>query len=321
MPRDQLSRQLPLTLEMKIAYLIIAHRYPEQVVRLVSRLNTPEVVFLIHLDKKADNDTYQVLLDAFMGQANVFFIKRCVCHWAGFGIIRACMQGMREALERGLKFDYLALLSGQDYPIKTNEYISQFLQERLGTSFIHHNPFPYAAWKDDDNGWDRIRYWHFIRSTARYSYSRRNLFTSRIGRRLLTPLLHVALRLFPHQRTFPAGWHPYGGAQFWCLHRQHVEYIDQVVRQRPALVRFFRFVYVPDEIFFQTLMGNSPYTGAIHNDTLTFVEWERPGATLYKSDMANLLASPYLFARKFDTTVDAEVLDLIDQQILALPTG
>jgi hypothetical protein len=56
------------------------------------------------------------------------------------------------------------------------------------------------------------------------------------------------------------------------------------------------------------------------NDNLRYIAWQDldagSPAILRKADFARLVSSPKLFARKFDATVDAEVLDLIDSEIL-----
>jgi hypothetical protein len=78
---------------------------------------------------------------------------------------------------------------------------------------------------------------------------------------------------------------------------------------------------VPDEIFFRTTVLNSPFHTRAVNDNLQYIDWRDSGggspAVLRKSDFETLVASPNVFARKLDMRVDAEVLDLIDREILA----
>ena len=50
---------------MRIAYVILAHKYPEQLVRLISQLNTNDVSFFLHIDKKADDKFYHQVLQHF----------------------------------------------------------------------------------------------------------------------------------------------------------------------------------------------------------------------------------------------------------------
>ncbi len=50
---------------MRIAYVILAHKYPEQLVRLISQLNTNDVSFFLHIDKKPDDKFYHQVLQHF----------------------------------------------------------------------------------------------------------------------------------------------------------------------------------------------------------------------------------------------------------------
>jgi len=47
---------------MKIAYIILAHKLPQQIIRLVNRLNTDDTSFLIHVDKKTEHRIYQEIV-------------------------------------------------------------------------------------------------------------------------------------------------------------------------------------------------------------------------------------------------------------------
>jgi hypothetical protein len=80
-------------------------------------------------------------------------------------------------------------------------------------------------------------------------------------------------------------------------------------------VRFFEHAYVPDEMFFQTLLLNSPLASTIVNDDLRLIKWPGP-AILTAADWNDILRSPDLFARKFDENVDASILDSIDRDLL-----
>lgn len=67
------------------------------------------------------------------------------------------------------------------------------------------------------------------------------------------------------------------------------------------------------------MLCNSPFRDALVDQTLTFTDWSlgSPHPTiLRKAHVGALAASPALFARKFDATVDGEVLDLIDERLL-----
>lgn len=70
-----------------------------------------------------------------------------------------------------------------------------------------------------------------------------------------------------------------------------------------AFTNFFKRTLVPDELFFHSIIMNSPFSNNVVNDCLRFIDWDvskdRPH-TLLSNDFDRLMQSPALFARKFD---------------------
>jgi hypothetical protein len=281
--------------------------------RLVDRLDAGNVHFLIHIDKKVDDALFTSIKARLEPGGNVHFIKRWKCNWAGFGISQATWQGLKELKERGIPHDYVCLMSGQDYPIKPNDYISSFFRKHAGKSFIHAEKFPQPYWIYENGGYDRIENWYVVTAKNQYGFPKRMFRHNRY----LNKLFSGTFGLIMPKRKFPASFEPYGGAQFWALHKDHVSYVLKTIDENPSFFRFFRHVRVPDEILFQTIMGNHKNAeNEIISDTLHFLEWNRPGATLTLEDRDNLQKSHYLFARKFDDTVDNRITTWIDTTIL-----
>jgi hypothetical protein len=136
-----------------------------------------------------------------------------------------------------------------------------------------------------------------------------------LGRRV-----HVPNRFFPLtiRRPPPGGLDPYVGTAYWCLSRECLRLVEDTVRRRPDLVAEFRRVSHPDESFFQTIIMNSPLAHSVEDDDLRYIDWSDglpSPLVLTLADLDRLLASPQLFARKFDPRVDAEVLGAIDSSI------
>ena len=284
---------------MNLAYIISAYKLPEQLVRLVARLNTDASHFVIHVDEKSDDAVFEPIATALEPLSNVRLLERHRCDYGGFGHVRATLKGITELVRLGLPFDYVILLTGQDYPIKSNERIAEFFREHRGQSFLDYFSLPSDGWKG--GGTDRFESWH-LRLRGRHV---------RIPRRHATSLL---------RRRIPLGLRPFGGSPYWCLSRACIEYVAAFVERSPSYVRFFRFVDVPDEIFFHTILLNSPLRGELVNDDLRYVEWRDPEvaggpALLGTPDLEKVMSSTSLFARKFDITFDADVLDLIDARI------
>jgi hypothetical protein len=285
---------------MRLAYLILAHQLPEQLVRLIERLRARDTTLLIHVDRKMDDAGFDHLVERVAGDPDVVLLPRRVCHWGTFSVVQATLDGINHAVRQRVPFDYLVLMSGQDYPIKTRDHMDTVFHRADGRSFVHHVALPIPDWHD--GGWDRIRRWHFPPGPV-------NRVAERAANRLAAP------------RRFPRGFRPYGGAQFWCLSRRAGEYIEAFARSNSAFVRFSQHVFVPDEFFFQTALANSGLRTELINECMTFLEWDRPGAVLTTTDFDSLATTSHLFARKFDARVDGQILDLIDRRLLIPATG
>ena len=90
-------------------------------------------------------------------------------------------------------------------------------------------------------------------------------------------------------------------------------------RDHPEFVSFFRRVFIPDELFFQTILVNSELRNRIVNDDLRYMRWTATGSgpeVLRVDDFDRLRDTESLFARKFDQGVDGRVLELIEEHLL-----
>src|SRR5690606_10084138 len=122
----------------------------------------------IHLDKKIDIENFQFISK----QQRVFFIKnRKVCNWGGFSFVIAITVSLKEILAKEVKYDYINLLSGQDYPIKSNAHLYDHLRAHQGTSFISYDDPSGDWWK---HAITRYESYHFtdVKIKGRYVVQR-----------------------------------------------------------------------------------------------------------------------------------------------------
>lgn len=314
---------------MKLAYLILAHRYPEQLLRLIKSRNTENTVFFIHINKMTDAQTYDQFVKAFSHLPNVRFIKRNVIYMFDFGHTQATIQGIKEIIESKIDFDYLILGTGQDYSIKSKHYIEKFLKENQGKIFLSYMDNTVIT----DGLWptrsaDNINYWHVRLWKLRFLFfgslnltsHNRYCNANKTWYKILEFFWSKIMLLFPFKRNFPEGFTPYRGSAYWCFPKDCVEYIYDFVKKNQSFVNYFRYVDGPDEMFFQTILLNSPLKERIVNDNLFFIDFENPNPTRPRvfetCDFDRLVHSPQLFARKFDATRDVEILDRIDREVL-----
>lgn len=293
---------------MNVAYVISAYKLPGLLVRLVDRLDAPGGTILVHVDARSPATVYDAMAGPLAGRPNVSFLPRHACRWGDFGHVEATLKGLRALLGSGRPFDYVVLLTGQDYPIKSNAAIAAALEDAGGRVFLDWMPIPSEKWTD--GGLDRIGHWHFRIGRRPFAVPGAPFGASPAG-----AAWSRAARLLRLRRSFPSGMHPYGGSSYWMLPADCARYVADFVRDRPDYVRFFRRVLVPDEIFFHTIIMNSPFRDRVENNALRYIRWRDDAdspTVLTSDDMARFMATPDLFARKFDPGVDAGVLDLID---------
>ena len=130
--------------------------------------------------------------------------------------------------------------------------------------------------------------------------------------------LKIASKLLP-DRKLPAGMKPYGGSTWLKLTYSCVKYVLDFIDSNPRFVNFYKFSLITDEIFFQTIILNSPYAPKVINSELTYTDWSAQGSNpeiLGVEDFEKIAKCDSLFARKFDTNYDSEILTLIDKKLL-----
>ena len=125
---------------MQKNYLILAHKNPLQLGRMIERLDDGASKFFIHLDAKTPIEPFTACLE----EAHIRFIdKRERCVWGDFSIVRATIRLMEAASEEQGIF---ILMSGQDYPIQSQGYINAFLESNKEFDFIEIEPLE-EKWK------------------------------------------------------------------------------------------------------------------------------------------------------------------------------
>ncbi len=281
----------------RVAHLILVHKSPHQVGRLVKHLHHPLARVYIHVDGKNRIDSFRnALLE--VGVSNVEFIaNRYRINWSAFSMVEATLNSLRYIVTVG-EYDFINLLSGEDYPLKSASEFHSFLSNHRGKSFMEFQ-------KPGDLWWEEAQ----IRFTRYYL----NDFTWK-GQYFLEKAVNKLIR----SRKLPKDITVVGKSQWFTLAVPHLMYILENEKELHHLKRFFKYSWAPDEFFFQTLLYNSPYREEIINNNLRHINWDGGKSSpkiLTSEDLAILKASKKFFARKFDSHVDYAVLDCLDKWI------
>lgn len=284
---------------MKIIYLILAHKNLSHLERLVQKLNDSGVRFLIHMDK--ESSLKSVNRFPVLNSSNVKFLtKRFPINWGGFNMVRATLELMREAYSQRGKA-YYVLLSGSDYPVKTNAEIRNYLSENYGLEFINYWSLPYQNWST--GGLNRVQQHWFVDNIG--------IDESRIIAKLQEEAGFI--------RNGIEAFQIFGGSQWWCLTEKCVSYILKFVKQNPAVSEYFSSTLIPDEMFFQSIVANSSFKQRLANENLRYLSFIGGAChpeTVLPIDLDKVLNSGKLWARKFDHDKYPDLLDEIDEQLI-----
>lgn len=313
---------------MEINYIILAHKSPLQLARLLEKLTTRESRFYIHIDKDVELQPFRNQLGHLN---NVFFLpdeKRISAIWADFGMVQATLNGMRQIVADRRK-GYCVLLSGQDYPIKSSICINEFFIRQYGVNFIQ--ACPILPSENPEQGSRRItRYKVNLSKTRNDILVFPSIFDKEFyGELNFQSLVYLAkrkslascLELLPatlRKRRFPSYVQPYKGSQWWALPIETIQFIDDFIKHHPDYLSYHRYTFAPDEIFFQSIIHSQVDKARIREE-LTYVSWPPDNSSpllLKETDFEEIMEKgrDKLFARKFDMEIDPGILDLIDRE-------
>jgi len=279
---------------MKLAHLILAHNEPVQLERLVKRLLHPEATIYIHLDKKTNIAPFKYLQEI---ESVIFIDKRIKIYWAASNMVKATLNGFKQIIASGNNYDYVNLLSGQDYPLKSQAYIHDYLNQNPSMAYMNYLLF--------DPDW-----FEAFQRTESYHFNNWQVFGQYNFQKIVN-------KIFP-KRKFPNEMIPVGRSQWFTISLECTIYLVDYWKNNTNLRRFVKFTWAPDEFIFQTILYNSVHRDRMLNNDLRYIDWSAGGVspkTLTMDDAEKLVSSGKLFARKFDTKKDEAVLNFIDKSI------
>uniref|UniRef100_A0A8C7EMN0 Xylosyltransferase 2 n=1 Tax=Neovison vison TaxID=452646 RepID=A0A8C7EMN0_NEOVI len=287
---DELRAQQPADgPPVRIAYMLVVHgRAIRQLKRLLKAVYHAQHFFYIHVDKRS-NYLHREVVELARQYDNVRVTPwRMVTIWGGASLLRMYLRSMRDLLEvPGWAWDFFINLSATDYPTRTNEELVTFLSKNRDKNFLK------------SHGRDNSRF---------------------IKKQGLDRLFHECdshmWRL--GERQIPAGIVVDGGSDWFVLTRSFVEYVvytdDPLVAQ---LRQFYTYTLLPAESLVDNNLRVTNWNRRLgcKCQYKHIVDWCGCSPNDFKpQDFLRLqqVSRPTFFARKFESTVNQEVLEILD---------
>lgn len=269
---------------INIAYFILVHRLPNQFKRLFKAVYQPGNCYLIHIDKKATDELKEEIRLFLKPFSDVYILESENVVWGGYSMVQAELDGIKYLLEVNAEWDYFINLSGQDYPLKSQKIIRQFLRENNGKSYL---------------------------KVANQAITRPETM-NRIENHFEE--LEDSISKITHKRAFMKNVIPYIGGQWMILTRACCEFICNSSEVEKFENYYFNTL-IADESFFQTVLMNTSFEGVLVDDDKRAIIWIPDGdiklrpKTFIQEDFDFLHLGENLFARKFDDNVDDTIID------------
>lgn len=301
---------------MKHAYLIMAHNQFYILEKLLKLLDDNRNDIFLHIDKKVKNFDFNYYKN-LVKYSEIIFIERLDIRWADVSqiectikLLESAKKYSKEQYNKGYK--YYHFISGVDLPIKTQNYIHNFLDNK-SFEFVHFAP-------DED------------RKNIEFRYKYRCFFTKHLRRkgvyRIFNLLNKIGLYLQKNldiDRTKNENIKMMFGANWFSITDDFAGY---VLNKKDWILNRFKYSISGDEEVIQTLIYNSRFYEKIYmkkeqqknNDHVACmrkIDWKRGFPyTWTKNDYKELLESKCLFARKFDENKDKEIIDMIYNNLI-----
>ena len=262
--------------------------------------------------------------------------------WGDFSVVDMHWRCFAWALQH-VDFDWMILLSEQDYPVWPLSETEELLASSDSDAFMNGHTV------DAVTPWPRaLGYYRYF-----YSYSAvpgmgiahrfpmpwspmfrraRQRLVNRINRhpgrwvRAETYPDGMPTRIGLRRRSTPFS-HPFACwvAKAWfALSRRAVAEVVSFTRAHPSYRRYYRWTIVPEESATASIVLNSSNLRVTPRD-LHFERWSNPYSghpdVLCRDDMDQIMSSGMPFARKLDLRADPTLLDVLDAQRQAASRG
>lgn len=294
-------------------YLILAHKKPDQIAKLILTLSHENTYFFLHIDRKINVRIF----DELKTIKNCIFIKnRVKCDWGSFGLVQATLNSMVE-IEAFMNLNYLnsnyhlIQISGEDLPLKSNKFVHNYLASQPETSFINHWLLPNKKWWN--GGLFRFE---SIFLTPFNRYPKTHFWLNKIVK---ATFLKRFIAINQMRQNFP-DLKLFGASQWMILSKKMVSFVIKNANNK-KFNRIFKYVFAADEIYFPTLIYHFDKAKMfpIENIATHLVVFVGNNANPEYLNIKDIEESQkendYLFARKFDSSKNPQAIAYILDQI------
>ena len=279
------------------AILISAYKDRDYLQRLVNFFRRDFEVF-VHIDKKSQIDPQDIQTNS-----NVHIFKKYVVNWGSINHLKAIFFLLQEALKIDKNISYIHIISGGDIPVRKLSEFKKFENSKI--IYMEHL---------------KVTELNSPLINRRYNYGNRlpNKDARKRYVRLINKIYEVTHK--PKSNIGKFNYHQlYKGLIWLSLSREAAMYVVNYEKEN-KFINDLKYITVPEEFYFQTILENSYLKPHIASNNLVFNDWSKPRngslpAILDETDYDDIVHGPYFFARKIDKKISRKLIDKISKEI------
>lgn len=276
---------------MKHCLLITAYKNVDIINNLIDSVPAEWGIY-IHLDKKS-----KIKISDINNRAHVF--KTYSVKWGSRAHIKAILLLMKQVYKNDFVYDYYHLITGQDFICCPLNKVDETLGFD-GFTYMEYFSIPNPNWTGPHGGYDIIQY-YTLAPFVNFKNPKWRLLNIKFEK--LQGILHLKKRL----PKYPL----YGGSTYGSFHKSAISEL----LSNPITKKLYRKLFLSvcgEELFFQTILMNSPLKDKLVNNNLRYIDWNanNPPKIVTEEDFDKIINSRALFCRKIDYQSDSLVLKL-----------
>lgn len=268
--------------EKKHAILIMAHDNVGTIETNINILDSENIDFFIHVDKKSNIENFSIL-EKKSRKSKICFIERIKVNWGAFSQIKAELSLYEAALSKG-KYDYFHLISSNDLCIVNKEsFLNKFFNEKKNFISIDKN----ISLKEIR----RVKFYYPLQDISFFS-------RNKVGWGLSKAIcIFQSLIRIDRIKNFKI----YKGSNWCSLNKEFVEYL---ISNRNLIYKYFSNGKCADELYKQSIFmkwKNFYSDDDWGNQNLRYIDWEEGGASpkvLDLDDYEHIQKTNAIFCRK-----------------------
>lgn len=281
---------------MKHCLLMTAYKDSRLINKFISTIPRCWGIY-IHLDKKSNIEASEI-----DSRAKVYKVNNI--NWGGVEHLDSILMLM-DIAHKDTTYDYYHIVTGQDFLASHPKDFDKILGNNK-MNYMGYFSLPRKDW------------WKGGYYILQYKTLASRMDVRKLSGRILNKSYYLIQKIFHLQRTLP-NYPLFGGSVYGSFTNEAIEFFLYSELAKDLRSRLNNTT-CSEEIFFQTLLLNSPLKNKIVNNHLRYMDWNTPKGprpkVLLLEDFEKFYGKELLFCRKVDYNKSKDLIDKIYQQIL-----